>query len=304
MPIDEPAALGAYLCFAVAGLLAVEPSRVLGAIRFNRIRMFVISVLLLTVSWFIGGIDTLSMDVLPVLVISGLVGIFLGDTFLFEGLRRVGPRRNAVMFALNAPLTAIAGIFFLDEVLSFPVFLGCLLVTSGVMIAIAYGRRPSVSSHWEAVHGSLPLGLLFGFLAAAGQAGGILLSRPLMEQGVDPVAGSAVRVAIAALALFMTYGWTTRGTAKDHSVWTRTIILKNHRKWGDWDGRRDASGDVCTDRWRGRDCIDIEFCRPCGDVACSLGDFTGKTCAWSLDRCSDCCFRNCSDPQPRIMHSI
>ena len=226
MPIDELAALGASLCFAVAGLLAVEPSRVLGAIRFNRIRMLVISVLLLTVSWFSGGIDTLSMDVLPVLVISGLVGIFLGDTFLFAGLRRVGPRRNAVMFPLNAPLTAIAGMFFLDEVLSFPVFLGCLFVTSGVMIAIVYGRRPSASSHWEAVHGSLPLGLLFGFLAAAGQAGGILLSRPLMEQGVDPVAGSAVRVAIAALALFIIYGWTARGTAKDHSVWTRTIILK------------------------------------------------------------------------------
>ena len=94
------------------------------------------------------------------------------------------------MFALNAPLTAIAGIFFLDEVLSFPVFLGCLFVTSGVMIAVVYGRRPSVSSHWEAAHGSLPLGLLFGFLATAGQAGGILLSRPLMKQG----AGSGCRV--------------------------------------------------------------------------------------------------------------
>ena len=190
MLIDELAALSASLCFAVAGLLAVEPSRVLGAIRFNQIRMLVISVLLLTVSWFSDGIDTLSMDVLPVLVISGLVGIFLGDTFFFAGLRRVGPRRNAVMFALNAPLTAIAGIFFLDEVLSFPVFLGCLFVTSGVMIAVVYGRRPSVFSHWEAAHGSLPLGLLFGFLATAGQAGGILLSRPLMEQGV----GSGCRV--------------------------------------------------------------------------------------------------------------
>ena len=81
MLIDELAALSASLCFAVAGLLAVEPSRVLGAIRFNQIRMLVISVLLLTVSWFSDVIDTLSMDVLPVLVISGLVGIFLGDTF-------------------------------------------------------------------------------------------------------------------------------------------------------------------------------------------------------------------------------
>ena len=106
MLIYELAALGASLCFAVAGLLAVEPSRALGAIRFNRIRMLVISILLLTVSWLSGGIDTLSMDVFPVLAISGLVGIFLGDTFLFAGLRRVGPRRNAVMFAFNAPLTA------------------------------------------------------------------------------------------------------------------------------------------------------------------------------------------------------
>lgn len=227
MLINELAAVGASLCFAVAGLLAVEPSRVLGAIRFNRIRMLVVTILLLTVSLVSGGIETLSMDVLPVLATSGLVGIFLGDTFLFAGLRRVGPRRNAVMFAFNAPLTAIAGIFFLDEVLSFPVFLGCLLVTSGVVIAIAYGRRPSTSSHWEDVRGSLSLGLLFGFLAAAGQAGGILLSRPLMEKGgLDPVAGSVVRVGIAALALCTIYGWAVRGTARDHSVWTRIIILK------------------------------------------------------------------------------
>ncbi|NCX49975.1 MAG: EamA family transporter, partial [Gammaproteobacteria bacterium] len=46
---------------------------------------------------------------------------------------------------------------------------------------------------------------MFGFLAAAGQAGGILLSRPLMEQGIDPIAGSAVRVAIAAIALVAVY---------------------------------------------------------------------------------------------------
>ena len=172
MPIYELAALGASLCFAVAGLLAVEPSRALGAIHFNRIRMLVISILLLTVSLLSGGINTLSMDVFPVLAISGLVGIFLGDTFLFAGLRRVGPRRDAVMVAFNAPLTVIAGILFLDEALSFLVFLGCVLVTSGVMIAVAYGRRSSTSSHWEAVHGPLPLGLLFGFVAAAGQAGG------------------------------------------------------------------------------------------------------------------------------------
>ena len=45
MPIYELAVPGALLCFAVAGLLVVEPTRVLGPIRFNRIRMLVISIL-------------------------------------------------------------------------------------------------------------------------------------------------------------------------------------------------------------------------------------------------------------------
>ena len=98
------------------------------------------------------------------------------------------------------------------------VLLACCVLFVGCYAVGIVGRRVLRAA---AVHGSLPLGLLFGFLAAAGQAGGILLSKPLMEQGVDPVAGSAVRVAIAALALFIIYGWTARGTAKDHSVWTR-----------------------------------------------------------------------------------
>ncbi len=188
MPVHELAALGASLCFAIAGVLAVEPSRALGAIRFNRIRMLIMAVGLFVAAMVSGGLLTLTTESLAILLISGLVGIFLGDTFLFAGLRRVGPRRSAVMFAFNAPLTAIAGICFLDEILSLPVFLGCILVTSGAVIAVVHGQKQSSSSHWDVTHGSLPVGLLFGFLAAAGQAGGILLSRPLMAQGVDPIA--------------------------------------------------------------------------------------------------------------------
>ena len=226
MPIYELASLGASLCFAVAGLLAMEPSRALGAIRFNRVRMLLMAVLLFVVASITGGIETLSVASMPILVTSGLVGIFLGDTFLFAGLRRVGPRRNAVMFAFNAPLTAIAGIFYLDELLSFPVFVGCVLVTTGVIVAISYGQTQSSRNHWDAIHGSLPIGLLFGFLAAAGQAGGILLSRPLMQEGIDPVAASAVRVAIAAIALIVVYELSTHRSKKDHSIWTRQIVVK------------------------------------------------------------------------------
>jgi len=226
MPTFEIAALLASVCFAAGGMLAVAPSRALGAIRFNRIRMLLMTILLSLVAWLTGGFQTISgADVLP-LVLSGLVGIYLGDTFLFAGLRRVGPRRNAIMFALNAPLAALFGVWFLDEILPPLVLIGCLVVTAGIMVAIGFGRRRSGEDSWDLVHGSLPVGLAFGFLAAAGQAAGLLLSRPMMEQGVDPVAGSAVRVLVGCLALFVTYEVQRFKQPRDHSVWTRQHLLQ------------------------------------------------------------------------------
>ena len=225
MPTHELAALLASLCFAVAGLLAVVPSRTLGAVRFNRIRMLFMAVVLFVLASLTGGLKSLVFEALPILILSGLLGIFLGDTFLFAALRRVGPRRNAIMFALNAPLSVLAGIYFLDEMLSFLILCGCVTVTTGVTIAIIFGQtRLSVSS-WDKLHGSLPLGLLFGFLAAVGQAAGIILTRPLLDQGIDPIAAAAVRVAAGGIALFVAFEFMQRKSVRDHSVWTRQILF-------------------------------------------------------------------------------
>lgn len=226
MPIHEIAALSASFCFAIGGLFAVAPSRALGAIRFNRVRMLIMGVALSLVAWATGGFGTLVAHQLPLLVLSGLIGITLGDTFLFAGLRRVGPRRNAIMFALNAPLAALLGVWLLDEFMAPAVWLGCIAVTGGVLIAIAFGRRRSGENPWDVVYGSLPAGLFFGFLAAVGQAGGILLSRPVMEAGVDPIAASAVRVGVGCLALWLTYEIQHFGRVRDHSPWTSQYVLR------------------------------------------------------------------------------
>ena len=70
---------------------------------------------LVLVAMVSGGLPTLTAESLPVLLISGLVGILLGDAFRFAGLRRVGPRLNTVVFAFNASMTALASIFFLTR---------------------------------------------------------------------------------------------------------------------------------------------------------------------------------------------
>ena len=82
MPVNEPAALGASLCFAIAGVLAVKPFRVLGAIRCNGIRMLIMAVGLFVVAIVSRGLPTLTAESLPVALISRFVGIFCWATLL------------------------------------------------------------------------------------------------------------------------------------------------------------------------------------------------------------------------------
>ena len=91
---------------------AVNTTRRIGAIAFNRWRMigvFVMLAMLLPVAVFREVSELIAGDVVES---SGLVGVFLGDTFLFLALARLGPRRVSMLFAGHAPLTRCWGLDF------------------------------------------------------------------------------------------------------------------------------------------------------------------------------------------------
>jgi hypothetical protein len=44
------------------------------------------------------------------LALSGLIGIFIGDTALFACMNRLGPRRSGVLFATHAIVFDFAGL--------------------------------------------------------------------------------------------------------------------------------------------------------------------------------------------------
>ena len=109
MLIAELAALGAAFCWALSGLIVTNPIRIMGAMAFNRIRMSLVFLMLAAVSFLTGGWLDFPISTLQTLMISGLIGIFLGDTALFGSLQLLGPSRAAVIFALHAPMTVILG---------------------------------------------------------------------------------------------------------------------------------------------------------------------------------------------------
>jgi len=201
MPIHEIAALGAATCWAVTGMISAGPAGYLGAPAFNRVRQVFVTGLLTIYVLATGAWRELDAANVGPLLLSGLIGIFVGDTLLFAALNRLGPRRSGILFALNAPITALLGWLVLGEGLSTSSIAGIALTASGVFLAIIFGKRRSQIHEWETIKGPLWIGVLLGLGAATGQAIGSILARPVMETGIDPLLASLLRVGIAAFCL-------------------------------------------------------------------------------------------------------
>lgn len=197
MPIYELAAIGAALCWALSSLLAPGPVGHLGAFAFTRIRMIMVLGLLVVWVAATGSWRSIETGFITPIALSGAIGIFLGDTALFMTLARLGPRRTSILFSTNAPMAVILGWLVLGETLDLRQLSGIAIVVAGVVMAIIFGKRRSQLHQWEAIRGSLWVGVAIGLVAALSQAAGSLIAKPVMEAGADPIAVTAMRVAVS-----------------------------------------------------------------------------------------------------------
>ena len=198
-------AILAALCWSVSSLISVDISRTIGGLVFNRLRLFFVSIMLILYTTAIDTWKTIELDLLNIIILSGIIGVFFGDTLLFIALQKIGPRRNNILFALAAPFTILLNIFFLKQNMTLIELIGCFTVFIGVVIAIAYGTNKENSHRWESIEGSLYLGIIFGILAALCQAIGLIIMKPILDLGVDPIASAAVRTSVSAILLSFTF---------------------------------------------------------------------------------------------------
>ena len=176
----------------------------MGAFAFTRWRLFFATGLLWALALASGQWRSLDAAAAGLLVLSGLVGIFIGDTALFACMNRLGPRRSGVLFATHALFSAALAWVLLGETLWGWTLVGSSLLVTGVMVAIVWGRRADERHTWEDTRGSLLPGVLLGLLAALCQSSATLMIKPLMATGIDAISASAVRTSagfVAHLAL-------------------------------------------------------------------------------------------------------
>lgn len=218
-------ALGAAACWALTGLISAPQARHLGAFAFTRWRMGLVFVMLAPVVWVNGAWHSISASQAAVLVVSGLIGIFVGDTALFASMNRLGPRRTGVLFATHALFSAVLGFWVLDERMGTQAVIGGSLVVGGVMTAIALGSRKGESHALEQVRGHVPFGVAMGLLAALCQAAGSLIAKPVMASGVDPVAATVLRVG-ATCAAHLIMLWAGASVARTQGALSVPVLGK------------------------------------------------------------------------------
>lgn len=167
----------ATACFWTVTALAFEAaSKRVGSLAVNLIRLVLAFVFLSVLNFITRGM-AFPMDASGHawfwLILSGIVGLVMGDLMLFESYTIIGARIAMLVMTLVPPITALVGWIILGEVLSLMNFLGMLLTLGGIGMAI-FGRP----GKGEKIHIRHPVkGLLLAFGGAVGQAVGLVLSK-------------------------------------------------------------------------------------------------------------------------------
>ncbi|MCL2434509.1 MAG: DMT family transporter [Lentimicrobiaceae bacterium] len=175
MHIGEFSALGVAICWTLSALFFEKAGSKIGSLSVNVIRLMTAIILLGLIAWVTRGYF-LPTDATPYqwfwLSLSGFVGFFLGDLFLFHSYSIIGSRMAQLVMTLAPPITAITGLLMLNEYLSAKQALGICITVGGICIAMLGKKRG------EKFNFNVPLkGFLFALGGAAGQAIGLVLSK-------------------------------------------------------------------------------------------------------------------------------
>lgn len=186
------AGLIAALAWTLASSLWRSLSTSLNAIQLNGLKNALASLVLLPV------LITLPWGQQPQallwLLISGGLGIALGDSLYLAALRRLGTRRTLTMESLSPLVAASSGWFTLGEQLPAEAWVGALLVTASVAI-VALQKPPQTTLERDRQSRVQLQGVLMALLAVACGVAGAGVSRGvLISADLTPLQSAACRL--------------------------------------------------------------------------------------------------------------
>jgi drug/metabolite transporter (DMT)-like permease len=201
--IGEIAGLATSFFFAMTAIIFTKTGRMVGSQITNRLRLLYALTYLVIINLI------LFQEPLPFsasssrwiwLSLSGVIGLSLGDTFLFQAFVSLGSRLGSLFLSLAPIFSSIIAWAFFGETLT-------PLQITGIAIALA-GIGWVIMSHEEPANtprGHTRRGVIFGVLAGLGQALGLVLSKQGMSGDFSPFQANAIRMLAAGIFIWV---WT------------------------------------------------------------------------------------------------
>ncbi|NLJ34186.1 MAG: DMT family transporter [Firmicutes bacterium] len=197
--IGEVAALASAICFTLNAIVFESAGKNVGSMAVNYLRLFIGFVFLSVFSFFARGIafpiDATGHAYLW-LFISGLLGLVLGDMFLFQAFVEIGSRIALLIMSAAPPITALLGFVLLEERIAPLGLLGIAVTMTGIFLVIL-----SKNPEEKKVEFNRPIrGLVFASLGALGQALGLVFSK-LGIGSYNALAATQIRLIAAFIGL-------------------------------------------------------------------------------------------------------
>ena len=148
----------------------------IGSLQLNINRMILASIFLISTILIMGYSIDLSQSQFINLVISGIIGLVIGDSFLFKSYQLIGARISMLLMALSPGMSTFLAFIFLDERITFLGMVGIFVTITGIALVVL---ERNVSSKYKITS----LGIFYGVLGALGQSAGLIFAKMAFAEG-------------------------------------------------------------------------------------------------------------------------
>jgi drug/metabolite transporter (DMT)-like permease len=207
--VGQLAAVLTAVCYSISSVFFTFAGRKYGSMVSNRIRLVFAVLLLGVVHWIVFGTPVplnASLDRWFWLGISGVVGLAIGDLFLFQTYIILGPRIGLLFLSLSPAIATLLAWLFLGETLNRTSLFGIILTLLGITwVVLVSNQRPNLQANaHDKINARIDFkGVVAGLIAASGQAFGVVLAKIGLKGDFSPLSGNVIRMTSAFLALWI-----------------------------------------------------------------------------------------------------
>lgn len=201
MYLGELAAIGTAVMWSLTAIFFSYSGRLVGSEVVNRSRLL-FAFLFLTITHFVLEGSWFPMQVEGFrwfwFAVSSVLGLVLGDSFLFQAYVLIGPRLSMLLMSTVPIYSVIFGWLLFGETVSGVEMAGILLAVAGVGYVVTekqHGRTTVENKQYKA-------GIFFGLLGALGQVANLVTARYGLVDNFPSISATIIRILVALVVMW------------------------------------------------------------------------------------------------------